>query len=220
MIGTLSGEGPCPGAERAWRPASPQSSTMRSLKPLTTAAFCPKPGAQWTDGSEPVPDAVEVAEVALERGEDRERGQPRGLVGLIDREIATDEPLDKLRRSVERAVPGDIGKASVHLDQFEVPGRDERRRQTKSHLFELRLDPHRAAAQTGHCLNADQSLTASSFMGAPRSRNLAPAPLTRQASGLSVHSGQVGNLARPGGERPSAAGISITGRTNGRSVST
>lgn len=48
MIGTSSGEGPCPGAERACRPASPQSSTMRSLKPLTTAAFCPKPGAQWT----------------------------------------------------------------------------------------------------------------------------------------------------------------------------
>jgi hypothetical protein len=48
MIGTFSGEGPCPGAERACRPASPQSSTMRSLKPLTTAVFCPKPGAQWT----------------------------------------------------------------------------------------------------------------------------------------------------------------------------
>jgi hypothetical protein len=48
MIGTFSGEGPCPGTERACRPASPQSWTMRSLKPLTTAAFCPKPAAQWT----------------------------------------------------------------------------------------------------------------------------------------------------------------------------
>jgi hypothetical protein len=48
MTGTFSGEGPCPGEERAWRPASPQSATIRSLKPLVTAAFCPKPGAQWT----------------------------------------------------------------------------------------------------------------------------------------------------------------------------
>ena len=39
MIGTLSGEGPWPGAERAWRPASPHSSMIRSLKPVTTVAF-------------------------------------------------------------------------------------------------------------------------------------------------------------------------------------
>jgi hypothetical protein len=39
MIGTLSGEGPWPGAERAWRPASPQISTIRSLKPFKTLAL-------------------------------------------------------------------------------------------------------------------------------------------------------------------------------------
>ena len=48
MIGTFKGDGPCPGAERACRPASPQRSTMRSLKPLTTIAFWANPGAQWT----------------------------------------------------------------------------------------------------------------------------------------------------------------------------
>ena len=45
MTGTLSGEGPCPGADRAWRPASPHSSTMRSLNPLTTFALSLNPGA-------------------------------------------------------------------------------------------------------------------------------------------------------------------------------
>lgn len=48
ITGTLYGDGPCPGAERACRPGSPHSSTIRSLKPLITAAFSLKPGAAWT----------------------------------------------------------------------------------------------------------------------------------------------------------------------------
>ena len=39
MIGTFSGDGPCPGADLACRPASPHSSTIRSLNPFTTLAF-------------------------------------------------------------------------------------------------------------------------------------------------------------------------------------
>lgn len=48
ITGTFNGDGPCPGADRAWRPASPQISTTRSLKPLTTFALSWKPGALWT----------------------------------------------------------------------------------------------------------------------------------------------------------------------------
>jgi hypothetical protein len=48
MTGTSRGEGPCPGAERAWCPASPQISTIRSLKPFTTFALSWNPGAVWT----------------------------------------------------------------------------------------------------------------------------------------------------------------------------
>jgi hypothetical protein len=40
---SVYGEGPWPGAERTCRPASPHNSTMRSLKPLTTAAFWHRP---------------------------------------------------------------------------------------------------------------------------------------------------------------------------------
>lgn len=48
MTGTFNGEGPCPGAERACRPASPQISMIRSLKPFTTFAFSWNSGALWT----------------------------------------------------------------------------------------------------------------------------------------------------------------------------
>ncbi len=48
MTGTSSGEGPCPGAERACRPASPQISMIRSLKPFTTFALSWNSGALWT----------------------------------------------------------------------------------------------------------------------------------------------------------------------------
>ncbi len=48
MTGTFNGEGPCPGAERACRPASPQISMIRSLKPFTTLALSWNSGALWT----------------------------------------------------------------------------------------------------------------------------------------------------------------------------
>src|SRR3954452_10131421 len=46
--GMTDGSSATPIAERAWRPASPQRSRMRSLKPLITAGIRLKPGAQLT----------------------------------------------------------------------------------------------------------------------------------------------------------------------------
>jgi hypothetical protein len=47
-IGTLKGRAVTPGAARACLPASPQRSTIRSLKPLTTRNVCGNPDVQLT----------------------------------------------------------------------------------------------------------------------------------------------------------------------------
>ena len=49
--GIPNGSSPAPMAERAWRPASPQSSRIRSLKPLMAAGVALKPSAHLTKPS-------------------------------------------------------------------------------------------------------------------------------------------------------------------------
>ena len=46
-----NGSSPAPIAERAWRPASPQTSRIRSLKPLMAAGVASKPSAHLTKPS-------------------------------------------------------------------------------------------------------------------------------------------------------------------------
>ena len=49
--GIPNGSSPAPIAERAWRPASPQSSRIRSLKPLMAAGVTLKSSAHLTKPS-------------------------------------------------------------------------------------------------------------------------------------------------------------------------
>ena len=90
-----NGSSAAPIAERACRPGSPHSSNTRSLKPLIAAGVTLNPGAQLTKPSaftQPG-DAVEVAELLLQRGEHREPGLARGLVGLLHVTSAPTLPL-------------------------------------------------------------------------------------------------------------------------------
>ena len=112
---------------RGGRPR-PQSSRIRSVKPLITAGVLLKPGAQLTSPSaltQPA-DPVELAELLLQRGEDREPGEARGLVALLDREVAADLALHQDLGAVGGQVAGDVGEAAAHPDEVELeldPGR-------------------------------------------------------------------------------------------------
>ena len=59
-----------------------------------TAGGLSKPGAalDQPERLDPARDPVEVAELACERGEDREPDQARGLVALLDVEPVADPP--------------------------------------------------------------------------------------------------------------------------------
>src|SRR3954469_5079545 len=93
-----NGSSVTPIAERAWRPGSPQSSTMRSLKPLMTTGIALKPGA---------PRDADELEVERDVGRRRRRvRQPKSeqRQTLIDPRHVTDTiPVRRLRFTIALA---------------------------------------------------------------------------------------------------------------------
>ena len=89
----LRGRLPMPTAERAWRPASPNTSTNRSEQPLMTSGCCAEAG-HGVDHAQHLDDPhhpVEVAELRLHGGDQLQAGEPRVLVGLLDRDVLADD---------------------------------------------------------------------------------------------------------------------------------
>lgn len=94
------------------------------------------------DGANPLRDATEITELLFERCEDRQSGQTGGVVALLEGEVTTYEPGHECRLPVERAVPRDVGKSGVDLDQLKVARRRERRRERQPQRLDLALDRH------------------------------------------------------------------------------
>ena len=141
MIGTLKGEGP--GRARIARVARhpPQfddqvAETVHDGRVLAEI----RSAVDISDGADPLSYAIELSELPLERRKDRETRYTCSVVGLVDTEVAPDEPLHERRRPVERPVPGDVGKIVVNLDELKVARRDERSRESQAELFELTLN--------------------------------------------------------------------------------
>jgi hypothetical protein len=101
--GMPNGSSPAPIAERAWRPASPHSVRMRSLKPLIAAGVTLKPSAHLTKPRTLIQalDVVEVPEFLLERGEHGKACRSRGVVGLLDGDLGADAAAEKLAIAVK-----------------------------------------------------------------------------------------------------------------------
>ena len=88
-------------------------------------------------------DAVEVAELGVERREDRERGHPRRPAAVVEREVATDLAAHDVG-AVDRTVPADVHDAVVDDTAEIVGGGREHRRQHDAERFEPFRD-HAAA---------------------------------------------------------------------------
>jgi hypothetical protein len=70
MIGTFSGEGPFPGAERACRPAPQLDDQITEAVDDLGVLREPRRAVDVTDGSQPLRHAVELSELSLERRQD------------------------------------------------------------------------------------------------------------------------------------------------------
>ena len=70
------GSSPIPTAERAWRPLSPNTSTIRSENPLITLGCSPKPSAEFT-----MPSTF-TTRFTLSRLPSSERVEPRRLMPI------------------------------------------------------------------------------------------------------------------------------------------
>ena len=95
--------------------------------------------------ADPLRDAIEFPEFALEGCEHGKAGQTCGLVPLVDSQVPADETLNKRRGTLEWPVSSDVGEPVVDLDELESAGRDKGLREGHTELFEVALDPaHRA----------------------------------------------------------------------------
>src|SRR4051794_5058636 len=75
--------------------------------------------ADEAEGLDPGGHAVEVAELLLERGEDRQAGGAGGVVGLLDGHLGAHATGDEQPVAVERTVARHIGQAVVDPHQLE-----------------------------------------------------------------------------------------------------
>src|ERR1044071_5591742 len=102
------------------------------------------------EDAQPARHAVEVAELALERPEDRERRQPRGLVALFERYLGADLAQHGRERAVRqlRAVAGEVdavpGDARERDRKRHAGRRLQRLGKDEAERLQVRLDPHLA----------------------------------------------------------------------------
>jgi hypothetical protein len=98
-----------------------------------------------SQGLEPARHAVELAELGLERSEDRQTGEPGSFVALLDGELGADLPLHPGLRPIDGAVPRDVRDVAADPDQIEPelhPRRGrERPWQLEPELGETLLEP-------------------------------------------------------------------------------
>ena len=166
---------------------------MRSLKPLITAGWFVKPGAELTIPStlSQARDAVEVPQRPLQVGEDRQPHELRRLHALLQGQVtahlAAHVPDRPVR--IQRPVPGDdrAVAANPHRHEGQRPARQPlRRRQHKTEFLETLFDLHGktpcsriALARAAYA----KRLTAATLSGR---RTLTPfAPLTPPSAALS-----------------------------------
>ena len=113
------------------------------MKPLITAGGLSKPGAHWTRPSAltQLVTRSRSPSSCSQRGEDRERRQPRRLLALLERQLAADAAGHQHLGAVHRQVPGDVGVLAADVDEVELeldPGRRrERARQLQPELGEV-----------------------------------------------------------------------------------
>ena len=105
--GMPKGSSPIPTAERAWRPLSPNTSTIRSENPLITFGCSPKPSAEF-DHAQHLHHALHLVEASEQRSggaEEIDADLARDLVALFRRDLAPDLALGPgLALHVEGAV--------------------------------------------------------------------------------------------------------------------
>src|SRR3954471_24160972 len=141
-----NGSSATPIAERAWRPASPQRSRMRSLKPLITAGIRLKPRSAVDEAQRlgPALRPVEVAELLLERGEHRERRRAGGCIGLLDANLCAHLAAEGRPEAIEWAMARDVRDVTDDADELEsdlhARRRGEHRGQRQAELGKAGLD--------------------------------------------------------------------------------
>jgi len=119
MIGTLRGDGPVrePNARGGRRPPEFDDQVAEAVDNRGVVLEAGR-AMDVTDDLQPLHDAVQVAELSLERREHRERGEPGRLVALLGRQVGADDALREERRPVERAVPGDKAESETRTYQL------------------------------------------------------------------------------------------------------
>lgn len=110
--------------------------TVHDLRVLREARFA----VDVSDDADPLRDSVELTELAFERGEHRERSEPRCVVPLLEGQVAPDNALRQRSWSIEGAVSGDIGEPVVNLDELEVAGGLERLGEGETQIVQSTFD--------------------------------------------------------------------------------
>ena len=128
--GIPNGSSPAPIADRAWRPASPQISRIKSLKPLMAAGVTLNPSAHLTKPSALIhrPTRSRVPSSCCREAR-IETGRAGRVVGLLNGDLATDAARYKQPVAVEWSVARHVREAVVHSYHFERqvhPGRGRR----------------------------------------------------------------------------------------------
>src|SRR5215207_1038000 len=100
----------------------------------------PRFAVDVSDDADPLRNAVEITELAFERGEHRERSEPRCVVSLFKSQVAADNALHQGGWSVEWPVSGDVGEPVVDFDELEVAGRRERLGEFETELVQPKFD--------------------------------------------------------------------------------
>ena len=96
------------------------------------------------EGFHPARDPVQVAQLLLERREDREAGETGRLVCLLDRDVGVDLALHQDLLAVHRQMAGDVGEPVTDSNEVERKldprRRRERPREREPELAEPLLD--------------------------------------------------------------------------------
>ena len=145
-VATPSGRAATPTAERAWRPFSPKTSTIRSEAPLTTFGWSVKAGAEFDEAGEldDPRDAAEIAGRGLGLGEHVDGAQAGGLLAVLDRQVFAAAALEEIAGTVCRKLPRNKEmQAADHVGHVVGGGRG-RGRQDNAEVSEPFFD------RTGH----------------------------------------------------------------------
>ena len=185
--GMPKGSSPAPIADRAWRPAlAPQLQDQVAEAVDDGRRHVEALGAAHeAERLDPGRHAVEVSELLLERGEHRQAGRSRRLVGLLDGDLAADAAGDEHPVAVERPVARDVREVAVNAHERErqphAGRRGRRGREREAELSQPVLRSRPSAQRYG-----DQCPWLPAHVNAAKTAKVSSASTTAKMSGSSI----------------------------------